>query len=327
MTTSPCSLRLRQPGPGVTNQRAACPLSRSPGRRPDTSEPLPAWSSLWASQVARVRVRQRPGGPHLDPRAAGRGAPPLGQLPVTLPSAGPALTGSPSPRSKVWRLPGGLEVPGALNWEVTLCLLACWVLVYFCVWKGVKSTGKVRPEARRAGGDGRAGGRTAVVGHGGEKGGLCQGPPLQREGVRARGRFLNPDCSIPAHAWTVLLALQTLPPMPGSSPSPLSNSSTRAPPCPSRLPRPCPERPSPHTSSLLRWGEAEAAAAPCLCVGSSPTAPAPLSLSPSLSCDGPGWGRGGTQAVALPSLRVLLCSVWTGGRSHGGPCCSLAGGV
>lgn len=38
-------------------------------------------------------------------------------------------------------------MPGALNWEVTLCLLACWVLVYFCVWKGVKSTGKVRPEA------------------------------------------------------------------------------------------------------------------------------------------------------------------------------------
>lgn len=49
------------------------------------------------------------------------------------------------PRNKVLRLSGGLEVPGALNWEVTLCLLACWVLVYFCVWKGVKSTGKVLP--------------------------------------------------------------------------------------------------------------------------------------------------------------------------------------
>ncbi|VFV43335.1 solute carrier family 6 (neurotransmitter [Lynx pardinus] len=44
--------------------------------------------------------------------------------------------------NKVLRLSGGLDVPGALNWEVTLCLLACWVLVYFCVWKGVKSTGK-----------------------------------------------------------------------------------------------------------------------------------------------------------------------------------------
>ena len=30
-----------------------------------------------------------------------------------------------------------LEVPGALNLEVTLCLLACWVLVYFCVWEGI----------------------------------------------------------------------------------------------------------------------------------------------------------------------------------------------
>uniref|UniRef100_A0A8C8VQU4 Transporter n=1 Tax=Pelusios castaneus TaxID=367368 RepID=A0A8C8VQU4_9SAUR len=45
--------------------------------------------------------------------------------------------------NRVLRLSGGLEVPGALNWEVTLCLLACWVLVYFCVWKGVKSTGKI----------------------------------------------------------------------------------------------------------------------------------------------------------------------------------------
>ena len=37
-------------------------------------------------------------------------------------------------RNKVLQLSGGLEVPGALNWEVTLCLLACWVLVYF--WSG-----------------------------------------------------------------------------------------------------------------------------------------------------------------------------------------------
>ncbi|XP_043315804.1 sodium- and chloride-dependent GABA transporter ine-like [Cervus canadensis] len=35
-----------------------------------------------------------------------------------------------------------LEVPGALNLEVTLCLLACWVLVYFCVWEGIKSRSK-----------------------------------------------------------------------------------------------------------------------------------------------------------------------------------------
>lgn len=67
--------------------------------------------------------------------------------------------GSPSPRNKVLRLSKGLEVPGDLNWEVTLCLLACWVLVYFCVWKGVKSTGKVQLEARRAGDGSRAAGQ------------------------------------------------------------------------------------------------------------------------------------------------------------------------
>lgn len=73
------------------------------------------------------------------------------------------------------RLSRGLEVPGALNWEVTLCLMACWVLVYFCVWKGVKSTGKVQLEAGRAGGDGRAGGQHCLGG------GLCQEPLLQQE--------------------------------------------------------------------------------------------------------------------------------------------------
>ena len=41
----------------------------------------------------------------------------------------------------LWRAGGA----GALNWEVTLCLLACWVLVYFYVWKRVKATGKVQP--------------------------------------------------------------------------------------------------------------------------------------------------------------------------------------
>nr|XP_056704802.1 sodium- and chloride-dependent creatine transporter 1 isoform X1 [Euleptes europaea] len=45
--------------------------------------------------------------------------------------------------NEVLRLSKGLDFPGAINWEVTLCLLACWVLVYFCVWKGVKSTGKI----------------------------------------------------------------------------------------------------------------------------------------------------------------------------------------
>lgn len=45
--------------------------------------------------------------------------------------------------NKVLRLFGGLEVLGVFNWEVIFCLLVCWVLVYFCVWKGVKFMGKI----------------------------------------------------------------------------------------------------------------------------------------------------------------------------------------
>uniref|UniRef100_A0A3P9Q0E9 Transporter n=1 Tax=Poecilia reticulata TaxID=8081 RepID=A0A3P9Q0E9_POERE len=44
---------------------------------------------------------------------------------------------------KVLRLSGGLHEPGMISYEMVLCLMATWVIVYFCIWKGVKSTGKV----------------------------------------------------------------------------------------------------------------------------------------------------------------------------------------
>ncbi|XP_061668127.1 sodium- and chloride-dependent creatine transporter 1-like isoform X1 [Syngnathoides biaculeatus] len=44
---------------------------------------------------------------------------------------------------KVLHLSGGLDEIGDINWHVALCLVATWVIVYFCIWKGVKSTGKV----------------------------------------------------------------------------------------------------------------------------------------------------------------------------------------
>lgn len=46
-------------------------------------------------------------------------------------------------RNKVLNISSGLDQPGQFNWELMLCLMAVWVMVYFCVWKGVKSSGKV----------------------------------------------------------------------------------------------------------------------------------------------------------------------------------------
>ncbi|XP_042160030.1 sodium- and chloride-dependent creatine transporter 1 isoform X3 [Oncorhynchus tshawytscha] len=44
---------------------------------------------------------------------------------------------------KVLRLSGGLDEPGDISSHMVLCLIATWVIVYFCIWKGVKGTGKV----------------------------------------------------------------------------------------------------------------------------------------------------------------------------------------
>ncbi|XP_060560453.1 sodium- and chloride-dependent GABA transporter ine-like [Ruditapes philippinarum] len=37
----------------------------------------------------------------------------------------------------------GIDEPGVLKWDLSLILLMCWILVYFCIWKGPKLTGKV----------------------------------------------------------------------------------------------------------------------------------------------------------------------------------------
>uniref|UniRef100_A0A3Q2ZPJ9 Sodium- and chloride-dependent GABA transporter 2-like n=1 Tax=Kryptolebias marmoratus TaxID=37003 RepID=A0A3Q2ZPJ9_KRYMA len=44
---------------------------------------------------------------------------------------------------RVLAISGGIEELGGIRWEVLLCLITMWVICYFCIWKGVKSTGKV----------------------------------------------------------------------------------------------------------------------------------------------------------------------------------------
>lgn len=53
------------------------------------------------------------------------------------------LSATPPCRNKVLRLSGDLSEPGEMNWQMILCLVTTWIIVYFCIWKGVKSTGKV----------------------------------------------------------------------------------------------------------------------------------------------------------------------------------------
>ena len=46
-------------------------------------------------------------------------------------------------RHQVLGMSGGIEELGSVRWDLALCLLACWVVCYFSIWKGVRSSGKV----------------------------------------------------------------------------------------------------------------------------------------------------------------------------------------
>ncbi|XP_063350214.2 sodium- and chloride-dependent GABA transporter 2-like [Pelmatolapia mariae] len=57
-------------------------------------------------------------------------------------------TNSTSAATEFWErrvlmISGGIEEIGSIQWEVLLCLIAMWIVCYFCIWKGVRSTGKV----------------------------------------------------------------------------------------------------------------------------------------------------------------------------------------
>lgn len=36
-----------------------------------------------------------------------------------------------------------IEETGPVNLKLAVCLLVAWVLVYFCIWKGIRTPGKV----------------------------------------------------------------------------------------------------------------------------------------------------------------------------------------
>lgn len=38
----------------------------------------------------------------------------------------------------------GLEYPGGMRWDLVACLMCAWILVYFAIWKSIKSSAKVR---------------------------------------------------------------------------------------------------------------------------------------------------------------------------------------
>ncbi|XP_073431098.1 sodium- and chloride-dependent taurine transporter [Dendrobates tinctorius] len=45
--------------------------------------------------------------------------------------------------NKVLSLSKGIDDVGIVKWDLALCLLLTWVICFFCIWKGVRSTGKV----------------------------------------------------------------------------------------------------------------------------------------------------------------------------------------
>uniref|UniRef100_A0A8C2ZSG6 Zgc:158427 n=1 Tax=Cyclopterus lumpus TaxID=8103 RepID=A0A8C2ZSG6_CYCLU len=39
---------------------------------------------------------------------------------------------------RVLAISGGIEEIGSIRWDLMLCLIAIWIICYFCIWKGVK---------------------------------------------------------------------------------------------------------------------------------------------------------------------------------------------
>ncbi|KAG7206515.1 hypothetical protein KM043_003860 [Ampulex compressa] len=46
--------------------------------------------------------------------------------------------------NKVLQISSGIEEPGVLRWELVACLITAWIMVYFSIWKSIKSSAQVR---------------------------------------------------------------------------------------------------------------------------------------------------------------------------------------
>lgn len=67
--------------------------------------------------------------------------------PAPAPAPAPVTLHPTFCRRRVLAISDGIEHIGNLRWELALCLLAAWTICYFCIWKGTKSTGKVRGQS------------------------------------------------------------------------------------------------------------------------------------------------------------------------------------
>lgn len=47
-------------------------------------------------------------------------------------------------RRRILGLSSGIDEMGGIRWDLAGCLLLSWVICYFCIWKGVKTSGKVK---------------------------------------------------------------------------------------------------------------------------------------------------------------------------------------